>query len=217
MANRMFITLIQVAQYASMGLSETDAYLLTPQITLDNNSTLTWWHVADWDGEETRFSNGTYDVLLSTTDNNILSFTEPLGQFAPNDTLWSEQSIDLSAYTGQKVFVAFHVTKYDYLDWGIDDLTVSEANSISAIETDATINVYPNPNNGVFNINVNTDKASDLSIELMNTQGQVIYKDAVNAVSKYNQSIDVQGFAKGVYFLRVNTGNEVRMNKVVIR
>ena len=59
-------------------------------------------------------------------------------------------------------------------------------------------------------------EALGLSIELMNTQGQIIYRNDVKTISSYNETIDVDGFAKGVYFLRVNTGKAVKVKKVLI-
>lgn len=89
--------------------------------------------------------------------------------------------------------------------------------SISAIQTLSNVSIYPNPSNGVFNVAVSTEKASVITIEVMNTQGQVVYRNEANAVAEYRESINLEGFAKGVYCVKVNTGNKVNVSKVIVR
>ncbi len=78
------------------------------------------------------------------------------------------------------------------------------------------IYIYPNPNKGIFNIVVKTDKKTDLIIELMNIQGQIVYKNNVKGVLTFIDEIDVSEFAKGIYYLKVNTGKQVKVEKVVV-
>lgn len=77
--------------------------------------------------------------------------------------------------------------------------------------------VYPNPNNGIFNIDVQTTNKTDLIIELMNIQGQIIYRNNVKGVSIYKDQVNVSDFAKGIYFLRINTVDKVEIRKIVIQ
>jgi hypothetical protein len=77
--------------------------------------------------------------------------------------------------------------------------------------------VYPNPNNGIFNIVVQTTNKTDLIIELMNIQGQIIYRNNVKGVYIYKDQVNVSDFAKGIYFLRINTVDKVEIRKIVIQ
>jgi hypothetical protein len=77
--------------------------------------------------------------------------------------------------------------------------------------------IYPNPNNGIFNIVVETTNKTDLIIELMNIQGQIIYRNNVKGVFIYKDQVNVSDFAKGIYFLRINTVDKVEIRKIVIQ
>ncbi len=79
------------------------------------------------------------------------------------------------------------------------------------------IRLYPNPNKGEFNIIVNTAAQTDLIIELMNIHGQLIYRKDVKNVNTFKDAIDVSGLGKGIYYLRINTGEQVKVEKVVIQ
>jgi len=80
----------------------------------------------------------------------------------------------------------------------------------------ASFSVYPNPTSGSFTVNVVNTVNSDLTITLTNIQGQVIYKKVVKNALTYQETIDNQ-LAKGLYFLSVNNGKEVKVQKVVVQ
>ncbi|MFA6484002.1 MAG: T9SS type A sorting domain-containing protein [Bacteroidales bacterium] len=80
----------------------------------------------------------------------------------------------------------------------------------------ASFNVYPNPTSGAFTVNVTNTIASDLIISLTNIQGQVVYQNKVANTVNYQETIDNK-LSKGVYFLSVNNGKEVKVQKVVIQ
>jgi hypothetical protein len=80
----------------------------------------------------------------------------------------------------------------------------------------STLNVYPNPNTGKFTVNISNQEASDMTIELVNMSGQVVYRNQVTAAYSYNEDIDASSFAKGIYYLKVNNGKGVKVEKVVV-
>ena len=90
----------------------------------------------------------------------------------------------------------------------------------SGVENDglmSSMSVYPNPTNGKFTVSISNAEASDLTVELVNISGQVVYRNEVKAVYSYNEDIDAGSFAKGVYYLKVNNGEEVKVEKVVVQ
>lgn len=80
----------------------------------------------------------------------------------------------------------------------------------------ASFNVYPNPNDGVFTVDVVNSTATNLEITLMNVQGQVVYQNRVSNVQKHQEVID-NNLSKGLYFLTVNNGKEVKVSKIIVR
>ena len=73
--------------------------------------------------------NSSLSVVLSTTSNIPEDFTVELAKYVrnsekvdlPEDT-WMIESVDLSAYEGQDVFVAFKVEDYNTCTWNVDEV-----------------------------------------------------------------------------------------------
>jgi hypothetical protein len=80
----------------------------------------------------------------------------------------------------------------------------------------ADFNVYPNPTTGSFTVDVTNVVASNLVITLSNIQGQIVYQNTVTGVINHQETIDNK-LAKGLYFLSVNNGKEVKVQKVVVQ
>lgn len=68
-----------------------------------------------------------YEILVSTTGNTPADFTEPAIFSITEESLsqWSEHSVDLSAYEGQHIYIAFHNNSAQGEMLAIDDVVVS--------------------------------------------------------------------------------------------
>ena len=97
-------------------------YLMTPAITLCSNATFSFWAKAISSSYTEKFN-----VLLSTTDNNPSSFTTKLsGNTAVSaTTTWTEYSYNLSAYSGQTVYLAIQCVSNDAFAFMIDDIVIT--------------------------------------------------------------------------------------------
>ena len=81
----------------------------------------------------------------------------------------------------------------------------------------SSLRVYPNPTDGKFMVSISNQEATDFTLELVNISGQVVYRNEVKAAYSYDNEIDASSFAKGVYYLKVNDGKAVKVEKVVIQ
>ena len=96
------------------------------------------------------------------------------------------------------------------------NLKLESSEGVEDILSTTGIDVYPNPNNGVFTVQVNRTEAKDLVIELIDITGQILYRNDAKSVMSYKEEIDISSFAKGVYQLRVNDGTTSEVKKVVV-
>ncbi len=90
----------------------------------------------------------------------------------------------------------------------------------SAVENESlvnTLNVFPNPAQDKFTISVTSGEAMDLMLELVNLSGQSVYRHELKSVFGIQEEIETSGFAKGVYYLKVNTGKDTAIRKVIIQ
>ncbi len=77
------------------------------------------------------------------------------------------------------------------------------------------ISIYPNPNAGIFNLEINSD-VKEFSFELTNMKGQVIYNKIVKS-SNYKEIIDISHLEKGIYYIKVINANSVKTEKLIIK
>ncbi len=86
--------------------------------------------------------------------------------------------------------------------------------SVSSIGDNAHVTVYPNPSNGIFEINL--DKLSNKveSIEIINSVGERIMNIDNNNIQKLI-SVDLSGFATGVYSVKIS-GKDINIVKRII-
>jgi hypothetical protein len=97
------------------------------------------------------------------------------------------------------------------------NMSWESGSAVDNTDLNSTLSVYPNPTNGKFTVSVTNPEAADMTIELVNISGQVVYRNQVSATYSYNEEIDVTTFAKGVYYLKVNDGKGVKIEKVVVQ
>lgn len=116
---------------------DADNWLVTPQ--LDLKGTLKFWEEA-YDP----LYPDQFEVLLSTTGNEIADFTTVLRPMQASSADWNEVVIDLSAYEGQQGYIAIHHKDKDNFWLAIDDFglyainVITPAGEFSEIETTET-------------------------------------------------------------------------------
>lgn len=87
--------------------------------------------------------------------------------------------------------------------------------SITSVDDNANhIKVYPNPASTVLNINV-AGNSNNLEYVIYNQQGQVMTQKALGSFEGTEQ-INLDNFAKGIYFLHIKSDAQVKTQKVVV-
>ncbi len=86
------------------------------------------------------------------------------------------------------------------------DSTNNGINQVSA-GLSASLEVYPNPSNGVFEVKLNTEEAETGEMIVIDGTGRIVYSQTISSPGFYNATINLSKFAKGVYTLQVRTAN----------
>ena len=75
--------------------------------------------------------------------------------------------------------------------------------------SESNVRLYPNPTNGILNIESN----GEMTISVMNILGQKV----LETTATDNTTIDLSGFESGIYMVRVMTENGMMTEKVNVR
>lgn len=192
------------------GLAED--WLVTPLINLNNYTgcTLRFY------GSETypAMDYGTvYTVKVSTTsqtDRNSFTTIATYGEtsFGYSQPMTNQKTIDLSAYNGQQIYVAFVMAQDDGENWTIDDVNITGTLNTASFENENTIQVYPNPVKDLVTV---TLKDGIESLQLISITGNIIKKVQNTTV------MDMTELASGIYFLKIETRNNATITKKIIK
>ncbi|HTA81896.1 MAG TPA: T9SS type A sorting domain-containing protein, partial [Bacteroidia bacterium] len=89
---------------------------------------------------------------------------------------------------------------------------------IPNVSSPGSLDIYPNPTRGVFNMSLVLNSQQNVDIKIYNTLGQVIKEETYGqSYGKAIKQFDMSAYGKGVYFVKVTTNNDVQYRKVVIQ
>ncbi|MFN5704713.1 MAG: PKD domain-containing protein, partial [bacterium] len=93
--------------------------------------------------------------------------------------------------------------------------------TVTAVGINNTVNaknvmVYPNPNNGKFNVDFQLDLRDNVTVKIVNLNGQTVYSNNIGNTSAENLSIDLSELAAGVYTLKVEGVNTQITKKISV-
>ena len=89
-------------------------------------------------------------------------------------------------------------------------LTTSVTTGITNLNIDIPeIRMYPNPTTGIFTV----EGENIQSVEIINITGQTVYKIKDK---KKKVKIDLSGQPKGIYFVKIQSDNLIRIEKIII-
>lgn len=88
---------------------------------------------------------------------------------------------------------------------------------VNRMQMNAPISVYPNPNNGTFTIAFQQVERAKTSVEVLDVQGKVIFKEKLGSFSgEYKKELDLKSHGAGLYLVKVQQGDEMSSLKVVV-
>lgn len=203
-----------------------DAWLVSPGL-----STIT--------GDSLRFfATGCYNtsldslqILVSTTNQNISSFTKRLGtiKWLPGSQYgkFTRYTYSLNGSTPGTVYVAFryymNCTGGDGYMVQIDDFALGvnvgvENNSTELPKKFDLAQNYPNPFNPSTTIRFDLPKKSSYQFAIYNVLGMKVYEAGEKDLSpgSYNINLNMSTFASGIYFYTIQAGDFYEKKKMML-
>lgn len=77
------------------------------------------------------------------------------------------------------------------------------------------LSVYPNPSNGVFNINLNAETTENVNLSVKNIVGQTVLTEKVSISGFTKETISLANQSNGLYFLTIENNNVTKTVKLV--
>jgi hypothetical protein len=136
-----------------------------------------------------------------------LVITSDLGR--RNDTLWAELS-------GWK-YVRYYVTDKS----GNKSKTVERSirvlvTSLDEIENSGSLNVYPNPSTGRFNVSTKENLTGKTEVLMYNVLGAKVYSEQITMTGN-KAEINVTGLPTGIYLLQLTNNGKQYTQRVTVK
>src|SRR5690606_339389 len=140
-----------------------------------------------------------HTLVESTPNNGSYTFTVPGGLGVTSTARLMIKAID-------NVFLNINSKNFEInSNLGVEDINKADA-----------LSIYPNPSNGVFNIELDA-KAGMVSYAVYNLEGKLISQNNVNhAGGKFSQKLNLSHLPTGTYVIQVSNGAEKVSKKLII-
>lgn len=77
--------------------------------------------------------------------------------------------------------------------------------------------LYPNPNNGSFNIQFNSNTGNEIKVNVHDVRGREIFAKSYNNNGLFNESLELNNVQSGVYLVTVQDGARKEVKKIVVQ
>mgnify|MGYP001449166310 CR=1 FL=1 len=102
------------------------------------------------------------------------------------------------------------------LDSTIKTVVIDPCTGIENNDGDASLMIAPNPVNDLLNINYANQATDEVNVSIFSADGRIIYNEN-NASVPYFKTIDASRFTKGIYFIRMVSGQESITKKIIVQ
>ena len=97
------------------------------------------------------------------------------------------------------------------------EVTVSDITSTDEFDLLSDVKVFPNPNEGTFEVSIQAQESTEVEMEIFNTLGQSVLKDKFRINGGINnRNVDMEDSASGVYLLVLRRSEERRVVRVFV-
>lgn len=162
------------------------------------------------------FSVGTIVSLAVIFNNTSTNATGYLWNFGDGTT--STETNPTHLYTSGDTY-AVTLTAYGECDTVVSDLTAVtvKATGIENLNQGESVSIFPNPSNGIFNLNSVLNQEGNASIGIFDMNGKLIHNENLGKIGKENTRTVQLSVAPGVYTLRLTSGDRMITRKLVIK
>ncbi|WP_299114983.1 reprolysin-like metallopeptidase [uncultured Winogradskyella sp.] len=193
-------------------------YDLTVRANSDGNFQIITRVWVDWNqncsfddlGEE-------YDLGTSAGIADEPTDGSPLTVMVPNDAAEGATIMRVSTKYTDPNANQFPTSCESGFDGEVEDYTLNVINNLSVDDNELdNLSIYPNPNNGSFNIGFNPKSGEDIRVQVYDIRGRAIYTKTFNAVSRFDEIVRLNNAQSGVYLLNIFDGSQKVTKKIIV-
>ncbi len=94
-------------------------------------------------------------------------------------------------------------------------VNVTLANCVSVEENSLNFSIFPNPNNGTFNLVSNISERTEITIT--DVQGKIVYNNVVTLAAGIANEVNINNVVPGMYIVKITSNNNVATSTIVVQ
>jgi Secretion system C-terminal sorting domain len=118
---------------------------------------------------------------------------------------------------------------YFFYNWTYTEVTCNTSRTAVTAQDTCTVGIteipglqsleiFPNPNDGVFDLKFESRLKENYTVEITNAVGQVIYReDIIDFSGLFNRKLDISKSGAGIYLLTVSASDNRAIRKLIVR
>jgi len=153
--------------------------------------------------------------------NDLTAYTLTNGN--PVGGVYSGSNVTGNTFNSVAAGVGSHPITYTVTDTNgcsnssTQNITVQSCTGIEELNAYEVV-VYPNPTSGVFTIAIKNANIDELIISVVDIQGKEVFGSREsNIAADYNKQINLEGLSKGMYYIKLSTGADVKIQKLIVQ
>jgi hypothetical protein len=188
-------------------------------------ASLSWYHKIP----DPAYSDG-YKVFISTTGitpytdvdpaTDTPVFTKADSNTGQADTAWTQKSVNLNNYAGQRIYIHYNHDANDQFILYLDQMVVKETPASVSENTSlaSSLNAFPNPASDLVTVSYSIASESNVTINIADITGKIVssVNEGTKANGAYTVKINTADLAAGTYFYSIITNNGTATNKLVV-
>ena len=183
--------------------------------------------------------NGTWNIEVENSGTGVMNITVPAFQISllaadcsdvTSDMVYDYGPYNLSIAPGATQSIAIKVPPLPTNFPSIANtcsafgtpVEIQVTNCVNAIEdlvNTANINLYPNPNNGKFTLNLDVLERNDVTISIVDVTGRkVLNRNYASVLGNFTETFDLKNnLNTGFYFMNIEVGSYSTQTKFIIK
>ena len=99
----------------------------------------------------------------------------------------------------------------------IDANAIEKSIRKEIVTSNQEFKMYPNPSEGAFTIEFEQSEKLPTTVEVVDSEGKSVFKEKLGKFSgKYKKEVNIEKHGSGTYVVKIQRGDDVTVNKVVI-
>lgn len=159
--------------------------------------------------------NVSFINVVDGGENNVKATASAIGGTKPYSSyLWSNNETDSTATNLPNGVNTVTVVDANGCSFKAQIDIFSEFTGVGVLGNTDAFRIYPNPTAGVINLEFNLTSEEDVTVRVMNAVGQVIETTEKTRLTQDNVTLDITGYASGIYFVETTVGTEKVVSRI---